>query len=79
MLFTAVAAASCCCCFLLLLLPAAAAAAVPREWNTNTRNAHLAQVLLRAILSKHTHQQILDVPGEKTKGGGVQTRRWNRT
>lgn len=35
-----------------------------REWNTNTRNAHMAQVLLRAILSKHTPQQILAVPGE---------------
>jgi hypothetical protein len=34
-----------------------------REWNTNTRNAHLAQVLLQAVLKSHSPEQILEVPG----------------
>uniref|UniRef100_A0A383VI50 U3 small nucleolar RNA-associated protein 13 C-terminal domain-containing protein n=1 Tax=Tetradesmus obliquus TaxID=3088 RepID=A0A383VI50_TETOB len=36
-----------------------------REWNTNTRNAHLAQVLLQAVLKSHSPEQILEVPGSR--------------
>eukprot|EP00775_Hariotina_reticulata_P012078 gene12078-12218_t len=36
-----------------------------RDWNTNTRNAPLAQVLLQAVLSSHKPEQILAVPGSK--------------
>lgn len=62
MIYLLVSALTNCCCALSC-----------REWNTNTRNAHLAQVLLRAILSKHTPQQILEVPGKAFYfGGGIQ-------
>jgi hypothetical protein len=44
----------CCCCW---------CAVCCREWNTNTRNAHLAQVLLQAVLKSHSPEQILEVPG----------------
>ncbi|KAK9810337.1 hypothetical protein WJX72_008955 [[Myrmecia] bisecta] len=34
-----------------------------REWNTNARHCHAAQVLLRALLLKHPPQTLLGIPG----------------
>ena len=42
-----------------------------REWNTNARNSHMAQALLRAVLLMRTPEEILAVPGE---GGGYSRR-----
>jgi hypothetical protein len=42
-----------------------------REWNTNARNAHLAQALLAAILRSRPPADILAVPGGARGGGGV--------
>jgi len=36
-----------------------------REWNTNARNCHAAQALLRAILRRHKPAALLAVPGAR--------------
>jgi U3 small nucleolar RNA-associated protein 13 len=48
------------------LTPCAPAPPPPRpcrEWNTNARNCHVAQAMLRALLSSRTPQELLAVPG----------------
>jgi hypothetical protein len=34
-----------------------------REWNTIARNCHVAQAMLRALLSSRAPQELLAVPG----------------
>jgi hypothetical protein len=34
-----------------------------REWNTNARNCHVAQAMLRALLSTRPPKDLLAVPG----------------
>lgn len=39
-----------------------------REWNTNAKNCHAAQALLRAILLRHPPADVLAVPGARRLG-----------
>lgn len=36
-----------------------------REWNTNAKNCHAAQAMLRAILLHHAPGDVLQVAGEQ--------------
>lgn len=39
-----------------------------REWNSNARNCHVAQAMLRALLSSRPPSELLAVPGEGGRG-----------